>query len=84
MGLQELTMGIFKQCVRQDIMLNIIWIPRELNKHADDISRMLEADDFSVSRKRFLELNALWGLYTIDFTKCTNAMFQLSIHDPRE
>lgn len=45
-----------------------MWIPRELNKYADLLSRQSQSDcdDWQISLELFSVLNAKWGPFTVD------------------
>ena len=45
------------------------WVPRDLNKQADTISRLpevLDTDDWGITDEFYLILNRRWGPFTID------------------
>ena len=68
--LQDLSFEIFDYCIKHIIMLDTIWIPRECNTTADDISRIIDFDDCSVIENLFIHLNQFWGPFTCDRFAC--------------
>ena len=42
------------------------WIPRTENEKADYISRLIDFDDWQITRDLFLSLEELWGPHTVD------------------
>ena len=64
--LQRIAYDIFSHCLENNIDLRIEWIPREFNRQADFISRIRDCDDWQVTQDLFLELNSVWGPYTVD------------------
>ena len=64
--LQKTACEIFSHCFCYSIDLYIEWIPRELNKQADFISKIRDCDDWQITQGLFMELNELWGPYTVD------------------
>lgn len=72
--LQEISLDIFDCCRVQNISLNIKWIPREQNEKADLLSRIIDVDDWGISRDFFNFLDELWGPHTYDrFANMDNA-----------
>ena len=47
-------------------MLAIEWVPRESNTLADDISKLLVPNDYSISSHYFAKLDVKWGPHTCD------------------
>ena len=43
--LQDIALDIFTICLRNNIRLEVDWIPRTLNDQADFISRLIDTDD---------------------------------------
>ena len=64
--LHQLALSIFKIALRYSIDLQIDWIPRSLNQHADSISRIVDFDDWGVSFEFFLHIDFIWGPHTVD------------------
>ena len=76
----QFAIEIFKFCQSNGVSLNIQWVPRELNKQADLISRLpevLDTDDWNISPEFFRILERRWGSFTVDCfansynTKCS-------------
>ena len=42
------------------------WIPRDLNSVADNISKLVDYDDYMINDAVFNALDDLWGLHTYD------------------
>lgn len=60
-------MDIFLLCLRQQIQLDVSWVPRDCNSYADFVSKMVDLDDYSVHNDIFLLLEdrlaaAVWLL----------------------
>ena len=64
--LQTLAIDIFDTCKYNNIDLQLVWIPRELNEEADAISKEIDYDDWKTSDGLFKPLDATWGSFTID------------------
>jgi hypothetical protein len=59
----------FDFCLQNNISLDVGWIPRDLNKEADLISRepeILDTDDWGISGQFFSILQKRWGLFSVD------------------
>ena len=65
-ALQQEALAIFDTSVKARIHVEPEWIPREENQIADNISRMVDHDDWMLNPLVFGELNALWGPHTVD------------------
>ena len=59
-------MDLFQVCLSNDIVLEAQWIPRSANERADQLSRFIDKDDWSVHPSVYKLLNAKWGPFTID------------------
>ncbi len=64
--LQNIALNIFKICVGHSIFIEMDWIPRSLNEKADFLSKLVDHDDWEVSRDLFTILEQKWGPYSID------------------
>lgn len=64
--LQALALEIFSWVRKYAIQFTALWIPRHLNETADDMSRFLDVDDWSLVSPFFDLLNVLWGPHTVD------------------
>ena len=51
--LHEISLSIFQLVLRNGIDLEVDWIPRSLNEHADTIGRIVDFDDWGVSFEFF-------------------------------
>ncbi|XP_072028268.1 uncharacterized protein [Amphiura filiformis] len=59
--LQNIAVDIFNVCKMFSISLEVQWIPRTENQEADSLSRLIDFDDWGVSRPFFDFMNSLWG-----------------------
>ena len=57
---------IYKLCQANNIRLSVKWVSRDNNEQADTLSRMDEANDYSLDRSAFLRLDKRWGPHTVD------------------
>ncbi len=78
--LQQLALQIFALCMKENIRLHVTWFPR--NTHpmllADQLSRIVDYDDWSISTQCFEYFNHLHGPFTCDrFADSTNAKCKL-------
>lgn len=64
--LHELALSIFRLALRYTIDLQVDWVPRSLNVHADSISRFIDCDDWSVSIYFFNHVDGIWGPHSVD------------------
>ena len=64
--LLQLAFSIFKIVIRNSIDLQIEWIPRSFNDHADAISRIIDFDNCGVSLEFFSYIDDIWGPHTVD------------------
>ena len=58
--LHEISLSIFHLVLRNGIDLQVDWIPRSLNEHADTISRIVDFDDWGVSFEFFRYVDNIW------------------------
>ena len=71
--LQILALKIYQFCVKNHITLQMEWLPRNLNIQADQISKVIDYDDWSITKDFFKYIDSLWGKHTIDcFASFTN------------
>ena len=59
--LQNLALGLYIECFRNRITVDIEWIPRILKKEADTISKVIDYDDLETTEFLFKELDRMWG-----------------------
>ena len=64
--LQNLAVSIFNTCLINNVRLDVQWIPRNQNEHADFISRLLDIDDWGISQQILQVMNELWGPLIVD------------------
>lgn len=64
--LQEKAIEIHEVCNRCHININPVWICRDRNKKADELSRCSDSDDWYIDYKMFKILDDQWGKHTID------------------
>ena len=68
--LQDLALRIFHVCVSFGISIELKWIPRSSNIEADQLSRIIDFDDYTLNDDVFHMLDLRWGLHTIDRFAC--------------
>lgn len=68
--LQSLALEIFELCATNCILLEMKWIPRDLNAKADCLSRILDFDDYT-SNYMFKMLDVRWGPHSVDRFACS-------------
>ena len=68
--LQEIALKIFDRCALNAISLEPQWIPRDLNYDADQISRIIDYDDYTINGDVFAYIDEAWGPHTIDRFAC--------------
>ena len=72
--LQQLALNIFRTSMSNNITLEPEWIPRNENQIADELSRVVDYDDWGLNSKVFAWLDSLWGPHTVDrFASSHNA-----------
>ena len=64
--LNALSRELFWFGLEHCITLSVEWFPREENTLADELSKLLIPDDFSLSRKYFGQLEDRFGSHSID------------------
>ena len=64
--LQYLALQIYELCIRYSIIIELEWIPRDLNVQADFYSKIFDFDDGSVAPHMFCFFNQKWGPFSID------------------
>ena len=57
---------IYKLCQENNIRLSVKWIGRDKNQIADALSRNEDANNYMLDPSVFMELDGLWGSYTVD------------------
>jgi len=77
-ALQQLALDVHRQCLIGGISIDMQWIPRDLNTCADDISKLVDYDDYAINDSVFYALDELWGPHTCDRFACHyNAKLQV-------
>ena len=64
--LQTIACELHTLCADHNIKLASLWIPREQNKIADNLSRYSDCDDWEIHSDDYEELDTLWGTHTVD------------------
>ena len=64
--LQVLALNIFKSVVLHGISIEPEWVPREGNQLADTLSRIVDYDDWGITKVVFQWLDSLWGPHSIN------------------
>jgi len=84
--LQNLSIKIFETCVRNNIILQPSWIPREFNDIADSISKHKDTDNWSIDNETFEFIESHYQSFTVDrFSDDLNAKvknFNSEFHCP--
>ena len=75
--LQAIAARIFSHCFKHKIYLEAEWFPRSSNTTADQISRVIDFDDWQVKTYLYNYFNKKWGPFTCDaFADTENAKHQ--------
>ena len=69
-ALQRMALDIHRLCLIASVSIDMQWIPRDLNIIADDISKFVDLDDYSINDGVFYSLDELWGPHTCDRFAC--------------
>ncbi len=84
--LLDLAIDIYQSCLLNAINIDVQWIPRDLNSSADDVSKFIDYDDYTISDEVFYALDELWGPHSCDRFACSyNAnipFFNSSFYQP--
>jgi hypothetical protein len=64
--LNLVALEIFQLCLRNDIDISIDWVPRDLNQVADDLSKLEDWDDWSISDVIFNYISKAYGPFSVD------------------
>ena len=64
MGVQALK--IFQATLAYHITIEPEWVPRDQNTLADELSRIIDFDDWSIEPTVFHCLDSPWGPFTVD------------------
>ena len=72
--LHSIALDIFDFCRNFNVRFVSQWVPRELNTRADDISYIIDFDDWYTTQGFFAHLDHIWGPHTVDrFPNALNA-----------
>ena len=81
-ALQRMGLDIHRLSLLASVSIDMEWIPRDLNIIADDISKFVDLDDYSINDGVFHCLDELWGPHTCDrLLAITTPSFQNSTQD---
>ena len=69
-ALQWMALDIHRLCLLASVSIDMQWIPGDLNIIADDISKFVDLDDYSINDRVFYSLHKLWGPHTCDRFAC--------------
>ena len=69
-ALQRMALDIHRRFLLASVSIDMQWIPRDLNTIADDISKFVDLDDYSINDGVFYSLDELWGPHTCDRFAC--------------
>ena len=69
-ALQHMALDIHRLCLISGISIDMQCIPRDLNVLADDISKIVDRDDYTINDSVFFTLDELWGPHTCDRFAC--------------
>lgn len=65
-GLADLAKAIFWLCLRLGVALQVVWVPRDRNQAADEISKSGDKDDWQLNPRFFAPLQTRWGVFDVD------------------
>ncbi|CAC5408504.1 unnamed protein product [Mytilus coruscus] len=65
--LQKLALDIFSTCIKHNVNIDMVWVPRAENETADFLSRIVDSDDWSISEFVFQIVESLWGPHEVDW-----------------
>ena len=68
--LNSIALEIFQKCMLNGITIDVNWIPRDFNSVADEISKIIDYDDYTVNDDIFAFLDKSWGPHTVDRFAC--------------
>ena len=64
--LTDIALDVFALCLKRNIELRPVWIPREENQVADEISKYKDTDSWGIDWPSFNYLQKCFGKFTID------------------
>ncbi|XP_053382628.1 uncharacterized protein LOC128549601 [Mercenaria mercenaria] len=65
--LQTIAFSIFTYCLKNSIVLDVEWIPREENERADYLSKIVDKDDWGISFHIVRLIESKWGNLEVDW-----------------
>ncbi|XP_072166403.1 uncharacterized protein [Diadema setosum] len=68
--LQSIALEIHETCEKFGLTIIPVWIPREQNTRADNLSKIIDSDDWYISPNVFGYLDRRWGPHTVDRFAC--------------
>ena len=68
--LQNIALEIFSICVKYGVTLDVQWIPRDRNYITDEISKIIDFDDYTLHDDVFDYIDAIWGPHSCDRFAC--------------
>ena len=68
--LNSIALEIFQKCMLNGITIDVNWIPRDFNSVADEISKIIDYDDYTINDDIFAFLDKSWGPHTVDRFAC--------------
>ena len=66
MVIHALLVKLFWMCIEYSIAWDIAWLPRELNQHADSLSKFSDTDDWRLGRRAWERVVGAFGPFTCD------------------
>ena len=86
LSIHTLLIRLFWFCHGHDLILDLIWIPRELNQWADDLSKQVDVSDWTVTSELWHMILETFGPFSCDrFSSAENAClptFCSLVHSP--
>ena len=64
--LQDVALEIYSICLKCDIFINPVWVPREENQLSDDMSKLLDTDNWGIDFETFEFIQSKFKVFTID------------------
>ena len=84
--LHVIAVDVFLHCLKHNIKLIPKWIPRDMNKEADDLSRVRDTDNWSIDQCSYEKINYMHGPFTYDRfaddLNCKTLKFNSKYHCP--
>jgi hypothetical protein len=64
--IHSLLVKLFWMCLDYGIAWDIVWLPRELNQRADDLSKFVDVDDWRIGDRVWDRVQSYFGPFTCD------------------